>query len=105
VFARPKELRHAEWSELDLDAAVWSIPAVKMKMRRPHRVPLSLQSLAIIRDLDLLQAPADRPDFKPTHARHLPLAISRCINPSLFEGQDEKELTFHRCDVCRRGCC
>ena len=56
VFARPKELRHAEWSEFDLDAAVWSIPAVKMKMRRPQRVPLSLQSLAIIRDLDLLQA-------------------------------------------------
>jgi integrase len=51
VFARSKELRHAEWSEFDLDAAVWSIPAPKMKMRRPHRVPLSRQSLAIIRDL------------------------------------------------------
>jgi integrase len=51
VFARPKELRHAEWSEFDLDTAVWSIPAAKMKMRRPHRVPLSRQSLAIIRDL------------------------------------------------------
>jgi integrase len=51
VFVRPGELRHAEWSEFDLDAAVWSIPAAKMKMRRPHRVPLSRQSLDIIREL------------------------------------------------------
>jgi integrase len=51
VFVRPGELRQAEWSEFDLDAAVWSIPAAKMKMRRAHRVPLSLQSLYIIREL------------------------------------------------------
>ena len=49
VFVRPGELRHAEWKEFDLDAAVWSIPAEKMKMRRPHRVPLARQSLAILR--------------------------------------------------------
>jgi integrase len=51
VFARPGELRHAEWAEFDLDAAVWSIPAEKMKMRRSHRVPLSRQSLAILEQL------------------------------------------------------
>jgi integrase len=51
VFVRPGELRHAEWEEFDLDAAVWSIPAEKMKMRRPHRVPLARQSLTILRDL------------------------------------------------------
>jgi integrase len=51
VFVRPGELRHAEWSEFDLDAAVWSIPAEKMKMRRPHRVPLSRQSNDIVREL------------------------------------------------------
>jgi integrase len=33
VFQRPGELRHAEWSEFDLEAAVWTIPAEKMKMR------------------------------------------------------------------------
>jgi integrase len=48
---RPGELRYAEWKEFDLDAAVWSIPAAKMKMRRPHRVPLARQSLAILQDL------------------------------------------------------
>jgi integrase len=51
VFARPGELRQAEWAEFDVDAAVWSIPAEKMKMRRPHRVPLSLQSVQIVQEL------------------------------------------------------
>jgi integrase len=51
VFVRPGELRHAEWKEFDLDNAVWSIPAEKMKMRRPHRVPLARQPLAILREL------------------------------------------------------
>jgi integrase len=51
VFVRPGELRHAEWKEFDLDNAVWSIPAEKMKMRRAHRVPLARQPLAILRRL------------------------------------------------------
>jgi integrase len=51
VFVRPGELRHAEWREFELEAAVWSIPAEKMKMRRPHRVPLARQPLAILREL------------------------------------------------------
>jgi integrase len=37
TFVRPGELRAAEWAEFDLDAAVWSIPSEKMKMKRPHR--------------------------------------------------------------------
>jgi len=51
VFVRPGELRCAEWRELDFDAAEWRIPADKMKMRRPHRVPLSRQALAILQEL------------------------------------------------------
>ncbi|MEE4152559.1 MAG: integrase arm-type DNA-binding domain-containing protein [Erythrobacter sp.] len=52
VFQRPGELRRAEWSEIDLEAAVWTIPAEKMKMRRPHVVPLSRQSVAILREAE-----------------------------------------------------
>src|SRR3546814_2717762 len=48
VMARPGELRMAEWSEFDLDNAVWKIPAERMKMRRPHEVPLSRQVLAYL---------------------------------------------------------
>jgi integrase len=51
LFVRPGELRHAEWSEFDLDAAIWCIPAEKMKMRRPHRVPLARQSRGVLRKL------------------------------------------------------
>jgi integrase len=50
VFTRPGELRHMEKTELDLEAAVWRIPAGKMKMRRGHDVPLSTQAVAIIND-------------------------------------------------------
>jgi len=49
VFVRPGELRQAEWSEIDLEAAVWRIPAVRMKMNREHVVPLSTQAVAILK--------------------------------------------------------
>ncbi|MGY3388056.1 integrase [Bradyrhizobium sp. USDA 3311] len=48
TFVRPGELRHAEWTEFDTDNAIWDIPAQKMKMPRPHKVPLSRQALALI---------------------------------------------------------
>ena len=51
LFVRPGELRRAEWSEFDLEGAEWRIPAAKMKMRLPHRVSLSRQAVAILRDL------------------------------------------------------
>ena len=51
VFTRPTELRAAQWGEFDLEAAEWRIPAERMKMRRPHIVPLSAQSVAILREL------------------------------------------------------
>lgn len=51
VFVRPSELRCAEWSEFDLDAAEWRIPAHRMKMREPHVVPLSRQAIALLNEL------------------------------------------------------
>lgn len=51
LFVRPGELRRAEWSEIDWNAARWVIPAERMKMRRPHIVPLSRQSIYILREL------------------------------------------------------
>lgn len=54
VFVRPGELRKAEWSELDLDKAEWRIPAQRMKMRETHLVPLSVQAVAILRELHSL---------------------------------------------------
>jgi integrase len=54
LFVRPGELRQAEWSEFDFDRSIWAIPAEKMKMRRPHRVPLSTQVMALFEELHAL---------------------------------------------------
>jgi integrase len=51
VFVRPGELRTAEWSEIDLEAAEWCIPAAKMKMKIDHIVPLARQVVALFEEL------------------------------------------------------
>lgn len=51
LACRPGELRHAAWSEFDLDGGVWNIPAERMKMRRAHRIPLPTQAVAILKTL------------------------------------------------------
>ena len=45
---RPAELRFARWSEFDLDAKIWTIPAERMKMRKVHTVPLTSQVLVLL---------------------------------------------------------
>ena len=56
---RPGENRAAKWSEIDMTAAVWSIPAERMKMRRPHKVPLPGQALNLIEELRPLTGSSD----------------------------------------------
>lgn len=58
TFQRPGEVRGMRWDELDLDAGMWTIPAVRMKSTRakkangePHLVPLSTQAVTLLRDL------------------------------------------------------
>lgn len=48
LFVRPGELRRAEWEEIDMEAAVWRIPAAKMKGRIEHAVPLARQALSLM---------------------------------------------------------
>lgn len=54
VFTRPGELRRAEWSEIDLDGAIWRIPGEKMKRGITHLVPLSEQAIAILKEIQPL---------------------------------------------------
>jgi integrase len=61
LFQRPANIRMMEWAELDLDGALWTIPAAKMKRSvhgktngRPHMVPLSTQAVAVLKDLQPL---------------------------------------------------
>lgn len=48
MFPRPGELRLAQWSEFDLEEAVWTIPAERTKTRRQHRIPLAPQVIKIL---------------------------------------------------------
>ena len=54
TFVRTGELIAATWSEFDLEAARWNIPAERMKMRTPHIVPLSAQALETLATLRAL---------------------------------------------------
>lgn len=53
---RPGETRGALWAEFDLDAALWIIPAERMKMRTEHRVPLSSQAVEVLHSMQTLSA-------------------------------------------------
>lgn len=48
---RPSELREAPWAEFDLEHALWTIPAERMKKRREHIVPLSRQAVGLLEEL------------------------------------------------------
>ena len=54
TFVRTGELIGAKWDEIDWDREEWHIPKERMKMKRPHMVPLSKQSLAVLKDLKKL---------------------------------------------------
>ncbi|MDA0206750.1 MAG: integrase arm-type DNA-binding domain-containing protein, partial [Acidobacteria bacterium] len=53
--ARSGEVRGATWEEIDLEAAVWTVPAERMKAGREHRVPLSGDALDLLRSLPTME--------------------------------------------------
>ncbi len=59
VFTRPIELRQSKWTEFDLEAADWRIPAERMKTRREHLVPLANQSVQLLGELQVLTGSDD----------------------------------------------
>lgn len=94
VFVRPGELRHAEWSEIDLDAALWIIPAGKMKMRKPHHVPLSKQSVELFRQLLAITGPSGYV-FPSIRTRTRPMS-ENTVNAGLRRlGFSGDEMTAH----------
>ena len=93
-FVRPGELRNAEWREIDLGEAVWSIPKHKMKMKQDHIVPLSNQAIEILTELKELTGasiyvfPSGRSFARPMSNNAILAALRRM-------GYDKDTMTGH----------
>ena len=102
VFVRPGELRRAQWPEIDLHEAKWRIPAHRMKMREPHIVPLSRQSVDILRELEpltnrVLSLKPDAPSFVFPSARSAarPMSENAVLAALRRMGYTKDEMTGH----------
>ena len=94
VFVRPGELRHARWEEIDAEAKIWIIPAEKTKMRKPHEVPLSSQSLEILEYMRSASGPKGFV-FPSIRTRARPMS-ENTINAGLRRlGYASDEMTAH----------
>jgi integrase len=94
TFARPGEVRGATRSEIDFDKAVWRIAPERMKMRRPHEVPLSRQAVAVLKDIWPLSEygglvfPSIRSNRRPLSENAFNSALRRM-------GFEQDEMTAH----------
>ncbi len=108
IFIRSSELRFARWTEIDLDSAMWTIPAQRepipgvrysergAKMKTPHLVPLSKQAVTVLKQLKLLSGNSELL-FPGDHDPRKPMS-ENTINKALrVMGYDTKV------DICGHG--
>ena len=94
LFVRPGELRAAEWSDINLEAAEWKIPGERMKMGRAHLVPLSDQAAEVLQELKHLTG-ASRYVFPSERSR------GRCMSENTLNaalrslGYSKEQMTGH----------
>ena len=94
VATRPGELRHAVWSEFDFKESIWTIPAQRMKMRLPHKVPLIKRVVELLEQLQKLTGygdylfPSMRSSKRPMSENTLNAALRRM-------GYSGDEMTSH----------
>ncbi|WP_318556913.1 phage integrase central domain-containing protein [Geobacter anodireducens] len=93
-FVRPGELQKAEWSEFDLDAAEWNIPANRMKSKQPHLVPLAKQAIAILRELHKLTGNG-KYLFPSLRSNKRPMSNVAMLAAFRRMGYDKEEMTTH----------
>jgi integrase len=94
LFQRPGEIRHMEWSEIDWENEVWSIPAEKMKMDRDHIVPLSSQSLTVLTELHPLTG-SGRYVFPSQRGPSRPLSDNGVRTALRTMGYDNQTMSAH----------
>ena len=95
LFCRPGELRLAHWPEFELDKAVWSIPAGRMKMRKAHFIPLSDQTVAVLREVQKITGRTEGYVF-PGNITGRPLS-ENTLNAAL------RRLGYAKDEVCSHG--
>ncbi len=101
VFQRPNELAGAEWSEMDLNHGLWTIPSTRMKRRvseklngDPHLVPLPIQAVALLREIQTLTGEG-RFVFPSTRSKSRSLSTAGMLAALSSVGIDSKTQTIH----------
>ncbi len=101
VFQRPGELRMAEWTEIDLDAGLWTIPSERLKRKKQdkasghaHPVPLASQAVAILRDLQPLTGDG-RYVFPSLRTGERPMSDAAVLAALRRMGFPKDEMTGH----------
>jgi integrase len=94
TFARPGEVRGAKRKEFDFEKAVWSIPEERTKMRRPQEVPLSRQSIELLRSIWTLSDHAELV-FPSIRSNRKPLSENAMNSALRRMGYTQDEMTAH----------
>ena len=93
-FVRPGELRQAEWIEFDFEAALWTIPANRMKMKESLIVPLASQALTVLQNLFALTG-SGRYVFPSERTQTRPMSNDTVLSSLRRMGYKTDEMTGH----------
>lgn len=93
TMTRPAEAATARWSDIDIESKVWVIPEERMKMKKPHTIPLSPQALAL---LEVIRSMSGHRDYLfPNHRNPRSHASSQSANMALKRMGFAGELVSH----------
>jgi integrase len=99
--ARSGEVLGARWSEIDMDAALWTVPPTRMKAKREHRVPLTPAALAILVDVARLRL-TDAPDAFVFPSQQPGRGLSNMTMTAVLRRMKLGDLTVHGFRSCFR---
>ena len=94
LFQRPGEIRHMEWVDINWNDEQWEIPAKKMKMKQPHIVPLSSQSMTVLRYVESLKG-SSKFVFPSARGASRPLSENGVRTALRSMGYDNQTMTPH----------
>ena len=95
TFCRPGEIRHAEWAEIDMGKLEWIIPEEKMKMRRPHVVPLSRQASEVLYEMRAVSGNEGKYIFPSNRTPLRPMSDSTILAALRAMGYTNDQMTPH----------